>query len=459
MADLSCDVLVIGGGPGGYVCAIRAAQLGLETILVDRDGLGGTCLNVGCIPSKALIHVADEFYRMTQAKSGAVTGISCHGSRIDLGQTQDWKNGIVSRLTGGVGALLKRADVRVFNGEARFLDGKTIEMSGGDETRRITGKSTVIATGSVPLSVPGMATGGKVIGSTEALALREVPKKLVVVGAGYIGLELGTAYAKLGSGVQIVEAGPEILPLYDPVIVAPVKARFKELGVVVHTETRLEQINGAGQAVLDSGKKLPCDYVLMTVGRTANTAGFGLDLLDLDMDGRFIRIDERCETSMRGVYAIGDVVGEPLLAHRAMAQGDMVAEILAGKRRRWDDKVIPAVCFTDPEIVSVGLAPKQAAEQSVDHLEARFPFAANGRAMTLERDDGFIRVVARREDHALIGVQAVGAGVAELSSAFVMAIEMGARLEDVASIVEAHPTLGEGFQEAALKSLGQAIHV
>ena len=290
MADLSCDVLVIGGGPGGYVCAIRAAQLGLETILADRDGLGGTCLNVGCIPSKALIHVADEFYHMTQAKSGAVTGLSCNGPKIDLDRTQDWKNGIVHRLTGGVGALLKRAGVRVFKGEARFLDGKTIEVSGNNETQRITGKSTVIATGSVPLLSPGMTTGGKVIGSTEALALTEVPEKLVVIGAGYIGLELGTAYAKLGSKVQIVEAGPEILPLYDPAIVAPVKARLKQLGVVVHTETRLEQINEAGQAVLDGGKKLPCDYVLMTVGRTANTAGFGLDVLDLDMEGRLFFI-------------------------------------------------------------------------------------------------------------------------------------------------------------------------
>ena len=458
MADLSCDVLVIGGGPGGYVCAIRAAQLGLDTVVVDRNGLGGTCLNVGCIPSKAMIHVADEFYRMVHASSAA-TGLACENPTVDLAQTQSWKNGIVSRLTGGVAALLKRAGVRVITGQADFLDGKTVEVSDGESRQRITGRFTVIASGSVPAALPNAPLGGMIMGSTEALSLTEVPKRLVVVGAGYIGLELGMAFAKLGSEVTVLEAGPRILPQYDKTLVAPVAARLKGLGVSVQTETRMAEAKEDGTIVLETDETLESDKVLITVGRKPNTAGFGLEALDLSMYGPFIQIDETCQTSMSGVYAIGDVTGEPMLAHRAMAQGEMVAEVLAGQRRRWDNRVIPAVCFTDPEIVSVGLSPRDAKDQGVDFVEAQFPFVANGRAMSLERDDGFIRVVARTEDHALLGVQAVGAGVAELASAFVTAIEMGARLEDVAAIVEAHPTLGEGFREGAMRALGNAIHI
>ena len=459
MADISCDVLIVGGGPGGYVCAIRAAQLGLLTVLVERSALGGTCLNVGCIPSKALIHVADEFHRMVEAMEPTPTGLSCAEPTIDLAKTMRWKDGIVSRLTGGVESLLKRAGAEVLRGTASFLDGKTVEVDLDGTTQRVTSKFTVIATGSRPVALPGLPLGGKVIGSTEALCLTAVPKSLVVIGAGYIGLELGTAFAKLGSAVEIVEAGPRLLPLYDEALVAPIARRLDDLGVAVRTQTKVTSVDDAGRATLDDGSSIACDYVLVTAGRTACTEGFGLEGLDLAMDGPFLAIDERCETSMHGVFAIGDVTGEPLLAHRAMAQGALVAEIMAGKRRRWDDTVIPAVCFTDPEIVSVGLSPENAEALGIDHIETQFPFVANGRAMTLECDDGFIRVVARSGDRALLGVQAVGAGVAELASAFATAIEMGSTLEDVASIVAAHPTLGEAFQEAALKSLGRAIHV
>lgn len=459
MPDISCDVLVVGGGPGGYVCAIRAGQLGLKTVLVEREALGGTCLNVGCIPSKALIHVADEFHNMVEATEGSETGLSCSGPKVDFARTIAWKDGIVSRLTGGVGSLLKRAGVTVLSGNAVFLDGKTIEIEVDDGKQRVAVRNTVIATGSTPVEVPGLAVGGRILGSTEALALQEVPKRLVVVGAGYIGLEMGTAFSKLGTQVEIIEAGKTILPLYDKAIVAPVAARLKALGVSVRTEAKVTSVSEDGTVALEDGTEIRSDYVLVTVGRTANTAGFGLEDLELKMSGRYIAIDDRCQTSMTGVYAIGDVTGEPLLAHRAMVQGEMVAEILAGENRRWDSKVIPAVCFTDPEIVSVGLSPADAIAAGINIVEAQFPFVANGRAMTLERDDGFIRIVARADDHAVIGFQAVGAGIAELASVFVTSMEMGALLEDVAGIVQAHPTQGEGFQEAAMKALGHALHV
>ena len=459
MADLSCDVVIVGGGPGGYVCAIRGAQLGLDVVLIDRDGLGGTCLNVGCIPSKALIHVANEFHQLVEAADGSSTGLSCSSPSVDFGQTQAWKDGIVARLTGGVSNLLKRAGVRVLAGKAGFLDGKTVEVVLPDGPQRVTAEAVVVATGSVPVGLPNLPIGGKVIGSTEALSLADIPDRLVIVGAGYIGLELGTAFAKLGAKIDVVEAGDAILPSYDRSLVGPVSSRLEALGVSFYLGRRVEGLTQHGAARLDDGTELPCDHVLVTVGRTANTTGFGLEALDLEMDGPFIRIDDRCRTSMRGVFAIGDVTGEPLLAHRAMAQGEMVAELLAGRVRHWDDRVIPSICFTDPEIVSVGLSPSAARAMSGEVVEASFPFIANGRAMTLERDDGLIRVVARKGDHTLLGVQAVGAGVSELASSFVGALEMGARLEDIGTIVQAHPTLAEAFQEAALKAVGHAIHV
>jgi dihydrolipoamide dehydrogenase len=296
------------------------------------------------------------------------------------------------------------------------------------------------------------------------LALTDVPKRLVVVGGGYIGLELGTAFAKLGAAVTVVEAEPRILPQYDGDLSEPVVRRLRALGVTVLTGTKAKALGAEGTALAietaDGGQTtLEADKILVTVGRKPATSGFGLDLLDLDMDGPSIRIDERCRTSMRGIFAIGDVTGEPMLAHRAMAQGEMVAEIIAGCRRAWDRISIPAICFTDPEIVTVGLSPSAARRKGVDIKTDLFPFKANGRALTLDRDDGFIRTVARANNHLLLGIQAVGAGIAELSAAFSLALEMGARLEDIAMTIHAHPTQSEGFHEAALKSLGHAIHI
>jgi dihydrolipoamide dehydrogenase len=284
-----------------------------------------------------------------------------------------------------------------------------------------------------------------------------------VVGGGYIGLELGTAFAKLGSKVTVVEALERILPQYDAELTRPVAKRLAELGIDVLTGAKAKGLAGKNEALLvDTGgkeRKIAADQVLVTVGRRPLTEGWGIEELVLDREGRAIRIDDQCRTSMRGIFAIGDVTGEPMLAHRAMAQGEMVAEIVAGHSRGWDKRVIPAICFTDPEIVSAGLSPEQAAEAGIEAKVGSLPFRANGRAMTLLGEEGFVRVVARADNHLVVGVQAVGQGVSELAAAFSLAIEMGARLEDIAGTIHAHPTLGETFPEAAMKALGHAIHI
>ena len=465
MKDISCTLAIVGSGPGGYVCALRAGQLGLDVVIVEACKIGGTCLNVGCIPSKALIHAADEFEKVAEMAAGrGPLGIAVGMPTIDLKKAMAWKDAIVGRLTGGVATLLKRGKVKVVSGTARFRDGKTLEVETETGRQVIRAEAIVIATGSEPVALPALPFGGRVISSTQALALDRAPEKLVVVGAGYIGLELGMAYAKLGSAVTLVEAEPRILPLYDAELTRPVVKRLSALGMTTLTGARAIGLSGKGDAMLvekadRSELRLEADRILVTVGRRPVLEGWGREELVLDMDGRFLRIDEHCRTSMRGIYAIGDVTGEPMLAHRAMAQGEMVAEIVAGHRRSWDKRAIPAVCFTDPEIVTAGLSPEAAARDGREVKVGVFPFSANGRAMTKLGEDGFVRVVARADNHLLLGVQAVGRDVSELAAAFGLALEMGACLEDIAGTIHAHPTLGEAFQEAALRALGHALHV
>ena len=465
MKTQSTTLLVIGGGPGGYVAAIRAGQLGIPTVLVEGESLGGTCLNIGCIPSKALIHAADEFEKARHYADGSPLGIKVQSPQIDLAQTVRWKDGIVSRLTGGVGALLRKRGVTVIRGWATVVDGKTVDVHTPQaEPVRLQCEHLLLATGSLPVELPFMPFGGTVMSSTEALAPPQLPRRLVVVGAGYIGLELGIAYRKLGSEVAVVEAMPRVLPAYDDEeLTRPLLATLKRLGVVLHLGCTVQGLGPSGAVRVRSASAdefaLPADRVLVAVGRRPRTEGFGLESLRLDMAGRAIRIDDQCRTSMRNVWAIGDVAGEPMLAHRAMAQGELVAEVIAGHKRRFMPAAIPAICFTDPEVVTVGLSPGEADSAGIECIVAAFPFAANGRAMTIESNDGFVRVVARRDNHLILGWQAVGRGVSELSTAFSQSIEMGARLEDVGGTIHAHPTLGEAVQEAALRGLGQALHI
>ncbi|MGF6168640.1 dihydrolipoamide dehydrogenase [Pseudomonas moraviensis] len=457
MQSLNTTLLIIGGGPGGYVTAIRAGQLGIPTILVEGQSLGGTCLNVGCIPSKALIHVAEQFHQTQHHSQHSALGINVSAPTLDISKSVEWKDGIVDRLTTGVAALLKKNKVQVINGWAKIIDGKTVEV--GDT--RIQCQHLVLATGSTSVNLPILPIGGPIISSTEALAPTSVPKRLIVVGGGYIGLELGIAYRKLGAEVSVVEAQDRILPAYDAELTQPVHDALKQLGVKLYLKHSVLGFDGTLQVRDPQGEtlNLETDQVLVAVGRRPNTQGFNLEALNLDMNGSAIRIDSRCQTSMRNVYAIGDVSGEPMLAHRAMAQGEMVAELISGKSREFNPTAIAAVCFTDPELVVVGKTPDEAIAAGLDCIVSSFPFAANGRAMTLESKSGFVRVVARRDNHVIVGWQAVGVGVSELSTAFAQSLEMGARLEDIGGTIHAHPTLGEAVQEAALRALGHALHL
>ncbi|KQT63557.1 MULTISPECIES: dihydrolipoyl dehydrogenase [unclassified Pseudomonas] len=457
MQSLNTTLLIIGGGPGGYVTAIRAGQLGIPTILVEGQSLGGTCLNIGCIPSKALIHVAEQFHQTQHHSQHSALGISVAAPTLDISKSVEWKDGIVDRLTTGVAALLKKNKVQVINGWAKIIDGKTVEVA----DTRIQCEHLVLATGSTSVNLPILPIGGPIISSTEALAPTSVPKRLVVVGGGYIGLELGIAYRKLGAEVSVVEAQDRILPAYDAELTQPVHDALKQLGVKLYLKHSVLGFDGTLQVRDPEGEtlNLETDQVLVAVGRKPNTQGFNLEALNLDMNGSAIRIDSRCQTSMRNVYAIGDVSGEPMLAHRAMAQGEMVAELISGKSREFNPTAIAAVCFTDPELVVVGKTPDEAKAAGLDCIVSSFPFAANGRAMTLESKSGFVRVVARRDNHLIVGWQAVGVGVSELSTAFAQSLEMGARLEDIGGTIHAHPTLGEAVQEAALRALGHALHL
>ncbi len=467
MAEIAAQVMVVGGGPGGYVTAIRAGQLGLDVVLIEHGGpdggLGGTCLNVGCIPSKAIIHAADAYDRAVEQSKSAPFGLKVERPVIDFARTVEWKDGIVGRLTSGVGALLKRHRVKIVQGHATMVDGKTCRVETDTGPQTIRADNVVLATGSMPTALPALPFGGRVISSTEALSLQAIPERLAVVGAGYIGLELGTAFAKLGAKVTVIEAEDRILPVYDAELARPVARRLQALGVEVLTQTRVVGLSDSGDAVRverqgAAARSVVADLILVAAGRRARVTGFGLERLDLTMNGAFVAIDERCATSMRNVWAVGDLTGEPMLAHRAMAQGVVVAELIAGHRRVFDSAVIPAVCFTDPEIVTVGLSPEEARKAGHEVHLGVFPLQANGRALTLAAEDGFVRVVARADNHLILGVAAVGAGVSELAGAFALALEMGARLEDVGGTIHAHPTLGEAFHEASLRALGEALH-
>jgi len=459
----TCEVLVVGSGPGGYVAAIRAGQLGLDTILVEDGRLGGTCLIRGCIPSKALIEAAEKFEQAGINASGkSEIGLTAEKPKLDFKQTIAWKDGITDKLSSGVAGLLKSANVRVISGWAVFENAKTCSI--GDD--KITAKNVILATGSKSVELGGLPFAkngdGPIISSTEALDLTEVPKKLAVVGAGYIGMELGIAYRKLGSEVTFIEAEKAILPGFDKQLSAPVSKWLRDHKVAVQTGSFAKSVSSKdGKHTLvytdktGAEVKLACDKTLVTVGRKPNTEGWGLENMAIDMDGIFVKIDAGCRTSMRGVYAIGDLVGEPMLAHKASAQGEMVAEIIAGKRRSFAPAAIPAVCFTDPEIVSVGMTPAQAKTAGIETAEGKFRWAANGRALTNGTADGggFVRILARKDTGLILGIQAVGKHVSELSGEFVLAIEMNASLQDMAGTIHAHPTLSEATMEAALSAL------
>jgi dihydrolipoamide dehydrogenase len=463
MASRHAKVLVLGGGPGGYVAALRAAQLGLDTVLVEGGRLGGTCLICGCIPSKALIHAADRFAGI--ADSGPLGITVAAPPQLDMAKTIGWKDGIVDRLNSGVAALLARAKVEIVQGWATFSDAKTCTVATAEGPVTVTAEHVILAAGSEPVALPSLPFGGKIISSTETLSLAELPKHLAVVGAGYIGLELGIAFSKFGTQVTIVEMADRILPRYDQQLTRPVRRWLDRNKVTLHLGAKVTGLDAHGSLAVDtaSGQRIAiaADRVLVTVGRRPRTEGWGLESMGVDREGPFVKIDDECRTAMKNVWAIGDLVGEPMLAHKASAQGVMVAEIIAGERRHFDPASIAAICFTEPEIVSAGLSPDEAKAAGEETTVGMFPLAASGRALTLGAGEGggFVRIVARKSDQRVLGIQAVGREIAELAGEFAHALAMGALLDDIAGTIHTHPTLGEAFGEAALAALGRGLHV
>lgn len=456
------DVMVIGAGPGGYVAAIRAAQLGKSVLVVERDELGGVCLNRGCIPSKALISAAHQFETLGRSDE---MGIQASGVKVDFAKVQQWKNGVVKKLTGGVGTLFKGNKIQQVKGEAFFVSENEIRVVNEYEGVRYQFNDCIIATGSRPVELSGFPFGGRILSSTEALNLTEIPKSLIVIGGGYIGVELGQTYAKFGTKVTILEGTDSLLPGFEKELTRFVGRMLKKSAVEVVTEALAKEASRTDNGVNVSytvngeGKNLEAEYVLVTVGRRPNTEELQLDVAGVKLSERgLIEIDGQCRTNVPHIYAIGDIVAGPALAHKASYEGKVAAEAIAGHSSAIDYKAIPAVVFSDPELASVGLSETEAKAQGYDVVTGKFNYAANGRALSMHAGDGFVKIVAEKQSGAILGGQIVGPEASNLIAEIALAVEMGSVLEDIALTIHAHPTLPEMVMEAAETALGHAIH-
>jgi dihydrolipoamide dehydrogenase len=472
MPEQRFDAVVIGAGPGGYPAAIRLGQLKVKTAVIEREYIGGVCLNVGCIPSKSVIHAAKMFEKMGHADELGI-GISSKPT-LDMKKLQTWKGGVVNKLTSGVRTLLKGNGVTIIEGSATLgkpgPDGHRITVktaNGGSET--IIAKNVVLATGSRPIEIPGFKIDQqRVIDSTGALALDTLPARMVVIGGGYIGLELGMVYAKFGTKVTVVEALPRVLSSMDKDCVAVVERKLKKMGVEVMTNTKAKSWEDKGdRAVLTvelaDGKTatIDTDKILMSIGRRPNSENLGLDVAGVATDKRgYVLADDRLRTNVAGIYAIGDLIGGMMLAHKATKEGEVVAEVIAGHKAAFDVRTIPAVVFTDPEVASTGLTEDEAKAKGHAKLKVgKFPFAALGRALSVNDSEGFVKVIADGETGELLGVHIAGNGASDLIAEATLAIEMGAVADDLRLTIHAHPTMSEALMEASAVALGEAIHV
>jgi dihydrolipoamide dehydrogenase len=469
MADerIHVEALVIGAGPGGYVAGIRLGQLKKKAMVVERDKPGGICLNVGCIPSKALINAAKYYDKL---RHGADIGILADNIRVDMPKMQTWKGEVVSKLTGGVKVLLKANGCDYRTGVAHLTGRNTVEIDGqgADAGKKflVETSAIIVATGSRPVEIPGFAfDGNRVVDSTGALAFREVPQRLVVIGAGYIGMEIGTLYAKLGSKVAMVEALPTILPGTDPDLAQVVARRLKKMGIETLTGAKAkswaERGDHATVTVQTAGGEvqLDADKVLVAVGRRPNTEGLGLEAVGVKVERGFIPVDRRQQTNVPGVYAIGDVAGQPMLAHKASKEAEVAAEVIAGHKAEMDVRAIPAVIFTDPEVASVGLTVDEAEKAGRKVRTGKFPFSVLGRAIANHDTDGFVKIVIDADSTEVLGLHVVGNGAGDVIAEAALAIEMGALAADIGLTVHAHPTLPEAIMEAAKAAQGEAIHI
>ncbi len=461
---IELDTVVIGAGPGGYVAAIRAAQLGQKVTIIEKEYFGGVCLNVGCIPSKALISASHVYHN---AQHSDVFGVTAQDVAIDFTKTQEWKDkSVVAKLTGGVEMLLKKNKVEIIRGEAFFQDDHHLRVIHEDGAQSYTYNNAIIATGSRPIEIPGFKFGGRIIDSTGALNLKEIPGKLVVIGGGVIGSELGMAYANLGSQVTILEGSPQLLPSFEKDMVRVVEKEMKNRNIDIHTKAMAKEAIDNGDSVTikyevnGKAEEVTADYVLVSVGRRPNTDEMGLDIAGIEMTDRgLIKVDKQGRTNKSNVYAIGDVVPGAALAHKASYEGKVAAAAIAGEKDEVDYLAMPAVAFTDPELASTGHTEKSAKEAGLDVKASKFPFGGNGRALSLDQTDGFLRLITTKEDNILVGAQIVGPNASEVISELVLAIESGMNAEDIALTIHGHPSLGEVTMDTAELALGMPIHV
>ena len=464
------DAIVIGAGPGGYPCAIRLAQMGKKTAIIEKENFGGVCLNVGCIPSKALIYGASQFWKMKN--EAHEFGVTAKSVECDLAKMQEWKQGIVKKLTTGVQGLLKANGVEVLKGTASFKDGKTVELVSSSGKETITADNFVIATGSRVAQIPALPFNGKnIISSTEALSLKDLPKEMVVIGGGFIGIEIGTVYAKLGAKVTIVEALDQLLATVDSELVSVVQKKMKHFGITIHTgakalgvkekdPAKASQLNLEIETKEKTKQSISADVILVSVGRKPNSENMGLEKLGIKMDPRGnIITNNQSLTNAANIYAIGDVAGAPQLAHRATMDGLLVAANIAGEKSFKDYKTVPWAVFCDPEISTAGLTEKEATEKGFKVLVGRFPFAASGKALCMNEPEGLVKVIIDETTKAILGVHIVGTEASNLIAEAALAIEMGATVEDLVRTIHTHPTLPEALPEAIEAAFYKAIHI
>ena len=452
--DRHAKVLVLGAGPGGYTAAFRAADLGLEVTLIERwPVLGGVCLNVGCIPSKALLHAARV---VDEAQAMAGHGISFGPPQIDLDRLRSWKSAVVGKLTGGLSGLARQRKVTVIRGDGRFVAPRVLEVAGEEGTQRIGFDHCIIAAGSEPVRLPFLPDDPRVMDSTAALELQDIPQRLLVIGGGIIGLEMGCVYDALGSKVSVVELMDQLMPGADPDLVKPLEKRLRKryeqilLGVKVQGVEALPE----GLRVSFSGTGAPTpqiyDRVLVAVGRRPNGSGIGAEAAGLTVDPRgFLSVDRQMRTSQPHIFAIGDIVGQPMLAHKATHEGKVAAEVIAGEKRAFDARVIPSVAYTDPEVAWVGLTESEAKAKGIEYQKGSFPWAASGRSLAQGRDEGFTKLLFDPQTHRVLGGGIVGSNAGELIGEVALAIEMGADAADIGLTIHPHPTLSESVAMSA----------
>ena len=450
------DILVIGSGPGGYAAAFRAADLSREVTLVDKDPtLGGVCLNRGCIPSKTLLHISKV---LEEAESLKKMGVTFTKPTIDIDLVRDWKNKVVSQLSGGIGQMAKARSVNTIQAEATFLSDNEVQLKSESNTETITFDHCIIASGSSSTIIPGIPFDNEnVLTSKTALDLKKIPESLLVIGGGYIGLEMGTVFSALGSSVSVAEFLPNLLPGADPDLVKPLARKLKKEFSEIHLSTKITKVEQAKSGAMDvtmekNGEEITKQYeqVLISVGRKPNTEKMGLDKTNIKINEQgFISVDKYQKTSVKNIFAIGDIVGNPMLAHKATHEGKVAAEVICGLPAAFDAKAIPAVIFTDPEIAWVGITETEAKENGIPYEKGEFPWAASGKSLALGRNEGRTKILFDKDTKRTIGVGIVGPNAGDLISEGALAIEMGADAEDISLTVHPHPTLGETFANAA----------